>query len=132
MLEVIASRMETAEVSAANKTITKKIKPMKSPNFPKELKKIVQKFSKKKNEPKEKNNIFQTTSVNSSSTTTPSSSSNLINLEESKNNINISNLSCTSNISSIKTLLEHLIKYFEQKNESQILSKITKDFIHNH
>ena len=98
-------------------------------NFPKELKKIVQKFSKKKNEPKEKNNIFQTTSVNSSSTTTPSSSSNLINLEESKNNINISNLSCTSNISSIKTLLEHLIKYFEQKNESQILSKITKDFI---
>ena len=98
-------------------------------NFPKELKKIVQKFSKKKNEPKEKNNIFQTTSVNSTSNTTPSSSSNLINLDETKNNINISNLSCTSNISSIKTLLEHLIKYFEQKNESQILSKITKDFI---
>ena len=74
-------------------------------NFPKELKKIVQKFSKKKNEIREKNNIFQTTSVNSSTTTTPSSSSNLINLDETKNNINISNLSCTSNISSIKTLL---------------------------
>ena len=97
-------------------------------DFSKELKKIVEKFSKKKNETKEKNNIFQTTSVNSSSTT-PSSSSNLINLDETKTNINISNLSCTSNISSIKILFENLIKYFEQKNSSTILSKITKDFI---
>ena len=97
-------------------------------NFPKELQKIVQKFLKKKNEQKDKNNLFQT-SVISSSNTTPSSSSNSINLDENKSNINISNLSCTSNISSIKTLLENLIKYFEQKNESTILSKITKDFI---
>ena len=75
-------------------------------NFIKELKKIVQKYMKKKNTPGEKSNIFQTTSVNTSSTATPSTCSNSINLEESKNNINISNLSCTSNISSIKTLLE--------------------------
>ena len=98
-------------------------------NFLKELKHIVQKYIKKKNGTGEKNNIFQTTSVNSSSTATPSLNSNSINLDETKSNINISNLSCTSSISSIKTLLENLIKYFEQKNESQILSKITKDFI---
>ena len=99
-------------------------------NFPKELQKIVQKFLKKKNEQKEKNNLFQT-SVITTSTTTPSSCSNSINLDENKsnNNINISNLSCTSNISSIKSLLENLIKYFEHKNESIILSKINKDFI---
>ena len=84
---------------------------------------------KKKNTPGEKNNIFQTTSVNTSSTNTPSTCSNSINLDETKNNINISNLSCTSNISSIKTLLENLIKYFEHENESKILSKISKDFI---
>ena len=98
-------------------------------NFIKELKKIVQKYMKKKNTPGEKSNIFQTTSVNTSSTATPSTCSNSINLEESKNNINISNLSCTSNISSIKTLLENLIKYFEHENESKLLSKISKDFI---
>ena len=98
-------------------------------NFIKELKKIVQKYIKKKNNTNEKNNIFQTTSVNSSSTTTPVTSSNSINLDETKNNINISNLSCTSNISSIKTLLENLIKYFEHENESKLVSKITKDFI---
>ena len=98
-------------------------------NFLKELKHIVQKYIKKKNGTGEKNNIFQTTSVNSSSTATPSLNSNSINLDETKSNINISNLSCTSSISSIKSLLENLIKYFEQKNESQILSKITKDFV---
>ena len=98
-------------------------------NFIKELKKITQKYMKKKNTPGEKNNIFQTTSVNTSSTNTPSTCSNSINLDETKNNINISNLSCTSNISSIKTLLENLIKYFEHENESKILSKISKDFI---
>ena len=98
-------------------------------NFLKELKHIVHKYIKKKNGNTDKNNIFQTTSVNSSSTNTTTISSNSINLDENKNNINISNLSCTTNISSIKSLLEHLIKYFEQKNESQILSKITKDFI---
>ena len=98
-------------------------------NFLKDLKHIVQKYIKKKNGTGEKNNIFQTTSVNSSSTATPSLNSNSINLDETKSNINISNLSCTSSISSIKSLLENLIKYFEQKNESQILSKITKDFI---
>ena len=98
-------------------------------NFIKELKKIVQKYIKKKNTPGEKSNIFQTTSVNTSSTATPSTCSNSINLDESKNNINISNLSCTSNISSIKALLENLIKYFEHENESKLLSKISKDFI---
>ena len=98
-------------------------------NFIKELKKIVQKYIKKKNTTNEKSNIFQTTSVNSSSTTTPITSSNSINIDETKNNINISNLSCTSNISSIKSLLENLIKYFEHENESKLVSKITKDFI---
>ena len=98
-------------------------------NFIKELKKIVQKYMKKKNTPGEKNNIFQTTSVNTSSTTTPSTCSNSINLDETKNNINISNFSCTSNITSIKTLLENLIKYFEHENETKLLSKISKDFI---
>ena len=98
-------------------------------NFINELKKIVQKYIKKKNSPNEKNNIFQTTSVNSSSTTTPMASSSSINIDEAKNNINISNLSCTSNISSIKTLLENLIKYFEYENESKLVSKIKKDFI---
>ena len=77
----------------------------------------------------EKNNIFQTTSINSSSTNTPNNTSHSINLDENKNNINISNLSCTSNLSSIKTLLENLIKYFEHQNESKILSKINKDYI---
>ena len=98
-------------------------------NFIKELKKIVQKYIKKKNTTNEKSNIFQTTSVNSSSTTTPITSSNSINIDETKNNINISNLSCTSSISSIKALLENLIKYFEHENESKLVSKITKDFI---
>ena len=97
--------------------------------FLNELKKIVQKFTKKKNISGEKNNIFQTTSINSSSTNTPNNTSHSINLDENKNNINISNLSCTSNLSSIKTLLENLIKYFEHQNESKILSKINKDYI---
>ena len=100
--------------------------------FLKELKKIVQKFIKKKNISTEKNNIFQTTnvdSINSTSTTTPINNSQIINLDENKNNINISNLSCTSNLSSIKTLLENLIKYFEHENEMKLLSKISKDYI---
>jgi hypothetical protein len=99
-------------------------------NFIKELKKLVQKFTKKKSGLGEKNNIFQTTSINSTSTTTFIESSNSINLDETKNNINISNLSCTSNISSIKTLLENLIKYFEHENKTKLLSKINnKDYI---
>ena len=35
--DVIASRIDTAEVRAANITITKKIRPMNSPNLPREL-----------------------------------------------------------------------------------------------
>ena len=38
ILDVIASKIETAEVNAAKRTITKKINPIKSPNFPSELK----------------------------------------------------------------------------------------------
>ena len=94
-----------------------------------ELKKIVEKFMKKKNITGEKNNIFQTISTNSTSTSTPNNTHQSINLDENKNNINISNLSCTSNLSSIKTLLENLIKYFEYENESKLLSKIGKDYI---
>ena len=94
-------------------------------NFLKNLKKIVQNFSKKKNNSIEKNNLFQTTSVN---TDINQNNSNNINLSENKPNINISNLSCTNNISSIKSLLENLIKYFEHKNES-FTSKITKDYL---
>ena len=90
--------------------------------FLKELKKIVQNFTKNKNL-NEKNNLFQTTNI------ALNSNSNIINLNENKPNINISNLSCTNNISSIKTLLENLIKYFEHQNEIKILSKIKKDYL---
>ena len=38
MPAVIASNIETDEVKAANKTITKKINPIKSPNPPSDLK----------------------------------------------------------------------------------------------
>ena len=93
--------------------------------FLKNLKKIVQNFSKKKNNSNEKNNLFQTTSIN---TELNQNISNNNNLNENKPNINFSNLSCTNNISSIKTLLENLIKYFEQRNES-FPSKIKKDYL---
>ena len=92
-------------------------------NFLKEIKKIVQNFSKQKNNLNEKNNLFQTTNINSNS------NENIISLNESKSNIDISNLSCTNSISSIKSLLENLIKYFEHENENKILSKITKDYL---
>jgi hypothetical protein len=79
-------------------------------------------FSKNKNL-NEKNNLFQTTNLSHNST------SNIINLNENKPNINLSNLSCTNNISSIKTLLDNLIKYFEHENEVKILSKIKKEYL---
>jgi thiol-disulfide isomerase/thioredoxin len=90
--------------------------------FLKELKKIMKNFSKNKNL-NEKNNLFQTTNISHNST------SNIINLNENKPNINLSNLSCTNNISSIKTLLDNLIKYFEHENEVKILSKIKKEYL---
>ena len=88
--------------------------------FLKELKKIVQNFSKTKNDINDKK-IFQTTNI--------TQNSNTISLNENKFNINLTNLSCTNNISSIKSLLENLIKYFELQNESKILSKIRKDYL---
>ena len=87
-------------------------------NFLKELKKIVQFFSKKKNILHEKINLFQTKNISQNSST--------ININENKPDINISNLSCNNNISSIKSLIENLIKYFEKENENKILSKIKK------
>jgi bromodomain and PHD finger-containing protein 1 len=90
-------------------------------NFLKELKKFVQFFSKKKNILNEKINLFQTTNISQNSST--------INLNENKPDINISNLSCNNNISSIKSLLENLIKYFEKENENKILSRIKKDYL---
>ena len=94
-------------------------------NFLKEIKEIVKNFSKKKNNLNEKNNLFQTTNINSNTNT----SSSTISLNENKSNINISNLSCNNNISSIKSLSENLIKYFEHENENKILSKIKKDYL---
>ena len=92
-------------------------------NFLKNLKNIVNKFSKKKNNSisNEKSNLFQTTNINNSIY------NNIHN--ENKKSINISNLSCTNNISSIKSLLENLIKYFEHQNESNIPPKIKNDFL---
>ena len=87
-------------------------------NFFRELKKIVQNFSKKNINEK---NLFQCTYT--------SPNSGIISLNENKPNINISNLSCTNHISSIKSLLEHLIKYFEHENEVKILSKIKKNYL---
>ena len=80
-------------------------------NFLKNLKKIVNNFSKKRNNLNEKNNLFQTTSINSNlNQNNGNISNNFNNLIENKSNINISNLSCTTSISSIKSLLENLIK----------------------
>ena len=98
-------------------------------NFVKNLKKIVSNFSKKKNNLNEKNNLFQTTSINPSLNSNNGNNSNIINLNENKSNINISNLSCTNNISSIKSLLENLIKFFEHENETNIPLKIKKDYL---
>ena len=98
-------------------------------NFLKNLKTLVNNFSKKKNNLNEKNNLFQTTSINPNLNSNNQNNSNIININENKSNINISNLSCTNNISSIKSLLENLIKYFEHENETNIPSKIKKDFL---
>ena len=98
-------------------------------NFLKNLKTLVNNFSKKKNNLNEKNNLFQTTSINPNLNSNNQNNSNIININENKSNINISNLSCTNNISSIKPLLENLIKYFEHENETNIPSKIKKDFL---
>ena len=98
-------------------------------NFLKNLKTLVNSFSKKKNNLNEKNNLFQTTSINPNLNSNNQNNSNIININENKSNINISNLSCTNNISSIKSLLENLIKYFEHENETNIPSKIKKDFL---
>ena len=91
-------------------------------NFLRNLKNIVNFFIKKKNNSNEKNNLFQINTVNNS---------NSIDLNENKPNINISNLSCNNNISSIKTLLENLIKYIEHYNENNIPNKIKNDFLLN-
>ena len=91
-------------------------------SFLRNLKNIVNFFIKKKNNSSEKNNLFQINTVNNS---------NSIDLNENKPNINISNLSCNNNISSIKTLLENLIKYIEHYNENKIPNIIKNDFLLN-
>ena len=98
-------------------------------NFLKNLKNIVNKFSKKKNNSNEKNNLFQTISISPSLKLNNANNSNSISLNENKANINLSNLSCSNNISSIKALIENLIKYFEHQNEVNIPSKIKNDFL---
>ena len=97
-------------------------------NFLRNLKSVVNSFIKKKNNLNEKNNLFQTTNINTSLKSNNINSFNNINLNENKSNVNLSNLSCTNNISSIKSLLENLIKYFENKNEN-IPNKIKNDYL---
>ena len=80
-------------------------------NFIRNLQKIVNIFSKKNNNLNEKNNLFQTTSI------------------ASNDDFDINNLSCTNNLSSIKSLLENLIKIVEHQNEINIPSKIKNDFL---
>ena len=98
-------------------------------NFMKNLRNIFNNFSKKKNNSNEKNNLFQTTSISPNSKNYNTNNSNQMNQTDNKSNINISNLSCNNNISSIKSLLENLIKYFEHQNEVNIPSKIKNDYL---
>ena len=97
-------------------------------NFLRNLKNIVNNFVKKKITYNEKNNLFQTTNINTSLKSNNINNSNTINLNENKSNINLTNLSCTNTISSIKSLLENLIKYFENQNEN-IPNKIKNDYL---
>ena len=98
-------------------------------NFTK-IKYLLEIFSKKKNDLKEKNNLFQTINIETNRNTNDiNNSKSITNLNENKKTCNLSNLSCTNNISSIKYLLQNLIKYLENKNEYYFYSKIKNDYL---
>ena len=95
------------------------------------IKCLLEFYAKKKNNNlKEKNNLFQTTNIETNKNTNDIyNSKSTTNLNDNKTIFNLSNLSCTNNISSIKCLLQNLIKYLENKNENYFLSKIKNDYL---